>query len=287
MGRLKADLSLLIITVIWGASFILMKQSTDYISPFTFLAYRYLLASIVLCVLLPGSLKRINPKTLKYGFIIGLTMFGGCAFQILGLRFTSASKSGFITGLSVILVPLFLTIKYKKFPAIAAILGIFISFTGLALLTIGPSFDINIGDILTFFCAVFFALQIILISKYSAGLDPIALANMAMLTVSILSFVPGIIYENLYTVINWQSMTGLVFTALFCSSLAYSVQISVQKYTTPIHAALIFMGEPVFSMFFAYVLGGEILTVRGIVGCSLVLLGMLISEIRLKPAVSG
>jgi drug/metabolite transporter (DMT)-like permease len=103
-----------------------------------------------------------------------------------------------------------------------------------------------------------------------------------MLTVSVLSFIPGVLFENLYSVFNISSTIGLIFTALFCSSLAYSVQMTMQKYTSPIHAALIFMGEPVFSMFFAYILGGETLAPQGIVGCVLVLCGMALSEIRIR-----
>lgn len=278
--QLKADILLLTITIIWGASFILMKQSTGYIPPFTFLTYRYLLASIVLCIIFPKPMFKINMQTIKYGFIIGLVMFAGCAFQIIGLQYTSASKSGFISGLCVVLVPLILAVRYKKLPSLALTLGVAVSFTGLGLLTIDSTFTVNTGDLLTLLCAVFFAFQVIFVSKFSPGVEPIGLTEIALLSISVLSFIPGLIFENLNAVFNFQSVTGLIFTAIFCSSFAYTIQIAVQKHTTPVHAALIFMAEPVFGMIFAYVLGGEALTARGIIGCVLVFSGMLLSEFK-------
>lgn len=276
--RMKADIALLLVTLIWGTSFTLMKQAINYIPPFTFLSYRYLIAALVLCAVFHKSVMNINRKILKYGFIIGAVMFIGCALQIVGLQFTTASKSGFITGLNVVLVPLFLAARCKKFPPLSTVLSIIVAVAGLGMLTIDSSFTVNIGDVLTFLCAVFFALQVIFISKYSPGVDPIGLTIVALLTISLFSFIPGIVYEKMAAELNTSSVFALFFTAIFCSSLAYSVQMSMQKYTSPTHAALIFMGEPVFSMIFAFILLGETLSTQGIAGCILVFAGMFRAE---------
>lgn len=280
--QLKADLALLSITFVWGASFALMKQAIGFIPPFTFLTYRYFAATLILCALFFKSVRNINRSILKYGLIIGLTMFAGCALQIVGLQFTSASKSGFITGLNVVLVPLFLALKYKKSPPPITVISILIAIAGLGLLSVDSSFTLNIGDFLTFLCAIAFALQVICISKYSPGLDPVGLTIAAMLTVASFSLLPAILYERMDSSFNLQSAFSLAFTAVFCSALAYTVQMTVQKNTSATHAALIFMGEPVFSMVFAFIFLGETLTLRGAAGCVLVFAGMLMSEFRLS-----
>lgn len=285
--QIKADLALLLVALVWGASFALMKQAINYILPYTFLAYRYLIAALILCAVFYKSLKNINAKTLRYGFLIGGVMFAGCALQIIGLKYTTASKSGFITGLNVIMVPLFIAIRYKKAPGISTILSTIIALSGLCMLSISSPFTINIGDVLTFFCAIFFALQVIFISKYSPMLDPFALTIVVLLTISLFSLIPAIFYEGMAADLNPSSIFALLFTAIFCSSLAYSLQMSVQKYTSATHAALIFIGEPVFSMIFSFIFLDERLSLRGAIGCVLVLAGMLISEFDSKAQAHG
>lgn len=276
--KLKADLLLLMVTIVWGASFTLMKNAIRFIPPYTFLSLRYLLAALFLGLIFFKSLKKINAACIKYGFIIGVSLFGGCALQAVGLQYTTASKSGFITGLNVVLVPIFLSVIYKKLPPAGTMISVLSGVIGLGFLTIGSSFNVNAGDMLTLVSAVFFAFQIILISRYSPGLDPILLTIVEMLTVSALSFMPGIVLEHLSVKFEVSSVFALVFTALFCSSLAYLIQMAMQKYTTPVHTALIFIAEPVFSLFFAILISGETLTPRGILGCVLILAGMIFSE---------
>ena len=276
--KFKADFALLTVTLVWGASFTLMKQALEYMPPFTFLAYRYLLAAIFLIIIFNKYIKKIDKSILKYGALIGVTLFAGCTFQIIGLKITTASKSGFITGLNVVFVPLFIAIKYKKLPNIYTSIGIIISVIGLALLSINGPLGINLGDILTLLCAIFFAMEILFISKYTLSLDPICLTIVTMLTVSILSLLPGILLENLDAVFNSTSVFALIFTSLFCSAFAYLVQIVAQKYTSPTHTALILLAEPIFSALFAYILLGETMNSRGIIGCILMFLGMVLSE---------
>lgn len=126
----------------------------------------------------------------------------------------------------------------------------------------------------------FFAMEILFISKYTLSLDPICLTIITMLTVSILSFLPGIFLENLDVVFNSTSVFVLIFTSLFCSAFAYLVQIVAQKYTSPTHTALILLAEPIFSALFAYILLGETMNSRGIIGCILMFLGMVLSEFK-------
>ena len=163
--KLRADLILLAITVVWGASFPLMKMVLGFIPAYAYLSIRFLLAAVVLVLLFRKSLTKMNKRVLLYGCIIGLFMFGGMAFQVVGLYTTSASNSGFITGLNVVMVPVFAAVMLKKRPDRASFIGITIAFAGLFFLSGGLNFNFNEGDFLTFLCAICWAFQIICIDN--------------------------------------------------------------------------------------------------------------------------
>ncbi|TDT58435.1 DMT family transporter [Fonticella tunisiensis] len=274
----KADLSLLGITIVWGASFTLMKEGIKDIPPYTFLAIRYFLGSLVLILFFRNRIRNLNLETLKYGFLIGLALACGSIFQILGLQYTTASKSGFITGLAVIFVPVIMAVLYKKLPGFKAAAGILASLLGLGLLTLNNNTGINGGDILTLFSSVFFAFQIIFVDKYGAKFDSLALTVTEMVVVALFSGILGIFFEGFKVVVTPTSVFSILFTAIFCSALAYWVQMEMQKYTTASHAAVIFLGEPVFSIIIAALFLGEAMTVKMALGAMLILLGMIAVE---------
>lgn len=276
--QLKADIALLGITIIWGASFTLMKEGINDIPPYTFTAMRYSIGAIVLALVFYKRMKNINRETLKYGGLIGLVLSGGAILQILGLQYTTASKSGFITGLCVVFVPVFLAVITKKLPKKTALIGILLSLLGLGMLTLGDELGINKGDLLTLISAVFFAFQIILIDKYAPDFDSVAITVVELGTISIISLVLGFFMEGLNAKITGASLFAILFTGLLCSALAYWVQMDMQKHTTATHAAVIFLGEPVFSAIIAAIFLKEAMTLKMIIGCGLILGGMIVSE---------
>lgn len=275
---MKSDLALLGITVIWGASFTLMKEGIKDIPPYTFLALRYLIGCIVLSLFFYKRILKINLASLKYGIIIGMALAAGGIFQILGLKYTTASNSGFITGLSVVFVPILIALIYKKLPKKKAIIGIILSILGLGFLTLNERFKVNRGDLLTLGCSLFYAFQILLIDKYAPRFDSIVLTVVEMGIVALVTFILGFFIEGLRVNITPGAAFSILFTGILCSALAYWVQMEVQKYTTPTHAAIIFLGEPVFTAIIAAIFLKELITFKMIVGSFFILSGMVISE---------
>lgn len=278
----QADLSLLFVAAIWGSTFVIVKQATADMPTYTFLAIRFAIASLALVFFQPQLSVWKNPTLWKKGVFIGFLLFLGYSLQTFGLQHTSAAKTGFITGLSVIIVPLMVAITRKKLPSKLTLSGIILATIGLALLSL-EGFSITYGDALVLGCAFAFASHILAVYRLGKTEDTIAITVIQLLTVSILSTLGMFIFESNTTII-WSDTVflGLAITAIPATSVAFLFQNKFQKYTTPTHTALIFASEPVFSYIFAYFLAGEILTTKYTVGAILILGGILLSELKLS-----
>lgn len=285
--KIRADLILLAITIVWGASFPLMKIMLDYVPAYAYLSMRFLLAAVVLAAIFHKNLLKINRRVLLYGCIIGVFMFGGMAFQVVGLYTTSASNSGFITGLNVVMVPLFAAVMLKKRPDRASFIGITVAFIGLFFLSGGLSFNFNEGDFLTFLCAICWAFQIIFIDKFTQSEDAALLAIIQLAFIGIASSAFWVTFDTGKPLeINGTVIGIILFTAVLGSALAFGGQTIAQKDTTPAHTALILTAEPVFAAMFAMIIPNaqgvtEMPSLIKIVGCLLILSGMLVSELKI------
>lgn len=284
--QLKADLSLLAVTVVWGSSFVLTKNSLDHLSTYNFLAIRFILASVVSALIFYKNMININKNTIKYGILIGIILFAAYAFQTVGLNYTSASKSGFITGFSVVIVPILSALLLKVKPNKAAIVGVVLAIVGLGFLTLDSTLTLKIGDFYTLICALMFALHIITVGKYTGEVDSIAMAIIQIGVVGILSLIFSFATEKPVFPTELEIWSSIFILAVLGTSGAYIIQNLMQKFTSPTHTALIYSGEPVFGAIFAYFLAGEILTGRAILGCMLILSGMIVSELDLKSILS-
>jgi drug/metabolite transporter (DMT)-like permease len=287
-----ADFSLMLVALIWGATFVLVQNAISLLPPLTFNGVRFFIASFLLggwlVLFKREQLAHLNRNLVACGTFMGVWLFLGYATQTLGLLYTTSSKAGFITGLSVVLVPLLSIILLKKRPGMNAIAGVVLATVGLYLLTMTNTTELNIGDFLVFLCAISFALQIILTSKYANLYPSLLLAFVQILTVASLSILSALLFED------WQSalredilldtdvMIALVVTSVFATALAFFTQTVFQQYTTATRVALIFALEPVFAAITAYYWGGERLTASAIIGCLLIFIGMIFSEIPIK-----
>jgi len=213
-------------------------------------------------------------------------MFAGTALQVIGLYTTSASNSGFITGLNVVMVPVFSAIMLRKKPDRASFIGVVIAFAGLFFLSGGLNFNFNIGDFLTFLCSICWALQIIFIDKFNQNEDASLLAIIQMYFIGIAGALFWIAFDaGKPVIINGTSAIILLITGVLGSALAFGGQTIAQKDTTPTHTALIFTAEPVFAGLFAMIIpdaagNTETLTITKTIGCVLILAGMLVSELK-------
>lgn len=280
--QLKADLALLGVTIIWGSSFILTKNSLDHLETFNFLVVRFIIAAVLSSIIFYKNMLHLQKDTLIYGIRIGIILFSGYALQTMGLNYTTASKSAFITGFSVVIVPLLSSLLLKQKPNKAAVIGAVLALTGLAFLTLETSFSLNIGDLLTMMAAFLFALHIITVGKYTVKVDSVALGIIQVAVVGCLSLIFTCIRETPILPKGSDVWFSILFLAVACTSVAFLVQNIMQKFTSPTHTALIYSGEPVFAAIFAYFVAGERLTIGGIFGAAMILSGMLIAEMDWK-----
>jgi drug/metabolite transporter (DMT)-like permease len=285
--QLGADLALLMVTLIWGGTFVMVKDATSGYPVFGFLAIRFALALAGLLAIGGRRLRTLNRRNVASGILLGLFLLAGYAFQTLGLQHTTASKAGFITGLNVAIVPVLAALVLKRLPQRAAVLGVLLATTGMALLSLDNSLRLGQGDLLVLLCALAFALHIVGVSAFAPGVDPIALTIVQVAVVAILS--SGIALAGGQA---WPAPTPTVwgaaaFTGILATAVAFGVQTAAQRFTTPTHTALIFTAEPVFAALFGVLLANDLLTTRMIVGGALVLAGMLVSEIPWSERTAG
>ncbi len=279
---LIADILLLLVAAIWGLTFTLIKNALIDISPFTFNSLRFLIAGLSMLLLIRKKTYLIEKNILLSGIIIGLFLFGGYTFQTIGLKYTSASNSGFITGLAVIFVPIISALLYKKFPSYLTSLGTLLAFTGLYYLSIEKGIKINIGDFLTVLCALFFAFHVIAVEKYTKKHNTILLVTIQILTVAVISSITAILTEPVNIRVTFNVLLALLICAIPATSLAFLIQNWAQKFTTAAKTIIILSMEPVFSAIFASIILAEQMTSRDYIGAALMFIGILIAELKLS-----
>jgi drug/metabolite transporter (DMT)-like permease len=284
--KLKADLLLICCTLIWGATFVLVKDALADASVFVFLALRFLLATAVLILLYGRELKKVDASGFRAGAIIGCCMFGGYAFQTAGLALTTPSKAAFITGFFVVLVPVLLALFGSRRVPLWVWFGALSAFAGLYFLAVPPSglAALNRGDLLILACAFMFALHVISIGhytvRYSAGaLTLIQIAMTALLTILCVPLFAFVGAEQPHVIWTRGLILAVVATGIFATALAFSVQVWAQQYTSANHAAIIFTLEPVFAGLTSFVFYRERLGERSLAGAALILGGILIAEL--------
>jgi drug/metabolite transporter (DMT)-like permease len=288
--RIQADLGLTFCTILWGSTFVVVKNSLDHSSVFLFLALRFTLAGILMALWRPRIFYSIERDEIFAGLRLGFFMFAGYAFQTAGLQYTSASNSGFVTGSSVVLVPLLFGLFWGHRLTAWVYAGALAAGFGLYYLTIPVEgvAHLNKGDVLTFVAAASYAAHIILVSEYTkqhsasalSVLQVIACAGMAWIMTGIAA---AIRWQPVRFVPSWSLLLGISICAVFATAVAFSIQLWAQQYTTPGHAAILFTLEPVFAVLTSYLFLGERLALRAIFGAAFVLAGILIAEL-LGPA---
>jgi drug/metabolite transporter (DMT)-like permease len=283
--RWHADLALALVALVWGSTFVVVKQALSDISTIYFLALRFWLASAVMFVMFARAFSRAGWRAfwggLRGGVTAGLFLCLGYILQTFGLKYTSAGNSGFLTGLYIVLVPLLSAAWYRRWPRRKEFLGILAATCGLALMTF-PSLDVhrqmNRGDLLTLGCALAFACHLLVLGHYSKhGLfEAVALGQIvctATLSTLALTIEPPRV--------RWTG--GLIFaillTSVFATAIAFSLQTWGQRFTTPSRTALIFALEPVFALVVAVLVGGETLTWAGVGGGTAILAAILLVEL--------
>lgn len=282
--RNRAELSMLLIAFIWGTTFVVVKNALQDIRPFIFLGLRFILAFGALAALLPKEVVKINLRTLVYGILLGFFLLIGYVFQTLGLKYTTASNAGFITGLSVVLVPIIYALLNRCWPSLRTIVTVATASVGLFLLSFqgGATVRLSLGDSLVLICAFGFAFHIVFVDRYSHEHNPAAITAVQILFVGLSCLAISLYIEPHPAYISPRAATSILVTAIFATSLAFFIQNIMQKYSTPTRFAIVLTSEPFFAAVTAYYWAGEILTRQALGGGALIILSMLISIVVRK-----
>ena len=274
--QILADTGLFYAAAIWGATFFIVKDALGGIDPVAMVAYRFLLAGVIMLGLVVITGRSVF-KDLKQGAGLALILWLLYISQTIGLKYTTASNSGFITGLFVIFVPIIIRTWFRGRPTIMEWLATIVALGGLGLLTGGLT-EINAGDLLTLAAAVTYALHLLYSDKYiKKGADPLVISCQQFLIVGLLSLLAMLLFGLDFRVHTASAGWITVFLAIFPSLTAFVTQMWAQKFTPPVKVSLIFAFEPVFAGVFAWTLGGEPFEMHRGLGGLLVFAALVIS----------
>lgn len=284
---LRSNLLLFLTSVIWGFAFVAQRVGMEYVGPFTFNGVRFALGGLSLLPVL-----YINKKTasaypeadlttmLWGGFLAGSVLFMGASLQQIGIIYTTAGKAGFITGLYVVIVPI-LGLLWKQKTGVGTWLGALLAVIGMYLLSVTEQFTIAFGDLLVLIGAFFWAVHVQLIGWLTRRMDSLKLAFLQFITCSIFSLIIAILTEviTLHALIN--ALLPIAYGGLLSVGVAYTLQVVAQRHAHAAHAAIILSLEAVFAAIGGWLILGEVLSLRGMIGCTFMLAGMLLSQFHL------
>lgn len=290
MVPLKSDSLLLLTAFIWGTAFVAQRVGMDHVGPFTFNGLRFALGSLSLLPLLYLFRERqqvpsfIRPQAglkmiLFGGCLAGTLLFLGASLQQVGLVYTTAGKAGFITGLYVVIVPL-LGLFWKQNPGLGTWLGAALAAIGLYLLSVTKALTLSFGDLLELIGAFFWAGHVLILGWLSPKIDSLKLAFVQFAVCSLLSLCVALFSETASLPAIMAAAVPILYGGLVSIGIAYTLQVVAQREAKPAHAAILLSMEAVFAALGGWVILGETLSVRGLIGCSLMLSGMLLSQLH-------
>ena len=280
--QLIADSALAIITLFWGFAFGLTKFALIYVNNFALTGIRFLIGFVLTYLILWKRMQSFDSKIIRYSLVLGCLLFGAILSMTIGVKHTSASNAGFLTNITVILVPIISVTLFKEKIKLNLIVACLFAIVGIALITINERLKINSGDFYCLLCGLIYSIYIILAGKYSKIVDPLQMGVLQLGVVGMLSLFLSLATEPIGLTSNLKAWGAILFLSIFCTGIAFVVQPVAQKYTTATHASLIFSLESVFAALAAFLLFGETLSLKGYAGAALLLLGIIVAEVDFR-----
>jgi drug/metabolite transporter (DMT)-like permease len=279
--RLKADLTLLLVSIIWGSAFVAQRVAGQMGSVYLFNGARYLLAALVV---LPLALRANRSQVISrhqyvWMFIAGFFLFAGSALQQAGMLYTTAGNAGFITSLYVVLVPIVLFLFWRERFHWMAVVAVVLAGVGAFLLSTGGRFEVQKGDVLELVGALFWTFHVIILGKYASQFESMSFSVGQLFVCSVLNFGIGVFVEPVMS-LNASLLFAIAYTAFFSLGLCYTLQIWAQRHTPPADAALILSLESVFSVLSGWLLLDERLVLIQVLGCVLIFVAVLLSQFK-------
>jgi drug/metabolite transporter (DMT)-like permease len=287
MSPRKADLLLVILTLAWGSSYLFMKIGIDTIEPFNLVALRFGLAFLMVAVLFHKRIVSADRTVICRGAVLGLILFMTISAVVYALYTMTTSGAGFLAGSTIVFVLLMQMVIRRRMPSFPIVLGAVMTFIGIALLTLNESFSIGIGSILCLFATFIYAIQIILVERYSVDSDPITLGVLELGFAGLFGLLFTVLFEHPVLPSTQEGWIAIIMLVVFSSALGFTLQPLAQKYTTAERTGIIFSMEPLFVALFGFIFLDEVLGVPKYIGAALILGGVLISGRRRRDDRTG
>lgn len=276
--RIKADVALLAVAMIWGSAFVAQRAIADQIGVFFFNGLRFLTGALVVLPFARRSWRRLGRIEALGVLMAGLLLYSGAAFQQLGLRFTTAGNAGFVTGLYVVIIPLILAVGWRQWPRRTLWMACGLAVAGLFLLSTGGKLALAWGDSLEFAGAVLFAFHVIMIGWLVRRVSVFQIAVVQYFVCGLFSLLTGLLFETNHVAALSQTWWSIAYTGILSVGMGYTLQVVGQRVAPPPDAAIILSLEAVFAALSGWILLGEILTLVQLSGCGLMLAGMLLAQ---------
>ena len=286
-SNVKGSIFLLLCAFIWGMAFVAQSTATDYVGTFTFVFARSLLTSIVLFIayrLFTKKEERARIQTMKKtyllrGMIIGAVLVAACSFQQAGIAYTTTAKSGFVTALYIVMIPIIGVLFMKKRIGRLVWIGVVIALVGMCLLCLKDDLSVNIGDLLTLVCALLFSMHVIAVDELCGALNSILVSAIQFATCALIALPIMLIAEKPAIGNILACWTSIAYAGIFSGAIAYTLQIAGQKYAEPTLASLLMCLESVFAALGGWMLLGQTLSLREFIGCALMLSASMIAQL--------
>jgi len=275
-----ADMSLLIVAIVWGGGFIAVKGALDSVTPFYIMAMRFSISVIIMLFVFRKKVKLITKNEIKVGTIVGLLLFLGFAAQTIGMQYTTAGKNAFLTGTNVVIVPFLYWVISKKRPDKYSLISAFLCFVGIGMLTLEGGLRLGLGDSLTLICAVFFAGHIVSVGFFTEKVDAISLVIIQLGAAAVFSIIAALIFEPVPSSLGSDTIFAIGYLAIFSTMIAFIIQNVAQKYTTSTHAAIILCLESVFGSILSVIVLNEIFTSKMVLGCLTIFIAIVTTETK-------
>jgi len=276
-GPVPALVALVAVTAVWGVTFVQVKDAIELYPLFAFLAVRFAIAATTLAVPARTRVRRLGREGLVAGVVLGMLVAAAFGLQTAGLERTTVSSTGFITGLYVVLTPLFALLLFRQRIGLFVWLGVALAIAGLALLS-GIEAGSATGDLLVLASAVATALQILMVERYATRFDALGLTFVEMASCCVGFLLIALALGDLDVPRGWTVWGALLVTGIFSSALGYLIQIWAQQRISATRIALVFSLEAVWAGFFGYLLADDRLGLVGWSGCALILAGIVVAE---------
>lgn len=273
---------LLLVAMIWGFAFAVVKSSLDVVPPVYMIAFRFSIAAVGMVIIFFKKLKGITKKTLIHGIVPGLFLFSAYVIQTIGCKYTTAGNNAFLTAIYIIIVPFLHWILKKKRPKIRLFIAAVIAFTGIGFISLQGDFSIGLGDGLTVICGVLFALQIAFLDHYLDDEDPMVITTIELIVSAVLGWIVAPLIDGGFPTgaMTFDTLWSMLFLGLISTLVCQLLQCVCQKYTKPENASLIMSLESLFGALGGFLFLHEMMSAKTLLGCGLMMVAILLAQIK-------